>query len=449
MLNKEDNELLTRVGPRTPMGELLRQYWLPVLLSSELSDPDGAPLRTRLLGEALIAFRDSQGRVGLLADHCSHRGASLFYGRNEEGGLRCVYHGWKYDVAGNCMDMPNEPESGSGMPDPYQPGPVGAGHALPFKDKIHHIAYPCAERNGVIWAYMGPRHESPPLPDLEWNMVPEAQARASKTLRECNWMQALEGDIDTSHLGFLHMRLNQGDNPALGHYHTDKHPYLELVPTDYGVRYGARRDMGNGSYYWRVTHFLMPFHTFFPPRGYPWVPGHMWIPIDDRNTMVWSVTCNPEQPVTNQERTRWAAGGDPYQPPTTDALGRWRLVANKRNDYLRDYEVQRTQTFTGIPSITLQDQAVTESMGEIFDRSQEHLGSTDAVIIQVRRRLLEAARALRDHGVTPGGVDNPEWYRVRSASLLLPAEVDWIEGSKEVLRAFSGLPVASALEEGR
>src|SRR5713226_7842461 len=181
MLN-EDNELLARVGAGTPMGKLLRLYWIPALLSSELPPTDCPPVRVRLLGENLIAFRDTQGRVGMLADHCSHRGASLFFGRNEENGLRCVYHGWKYDVQGRCVDMPNEPAESN------------------FRDKIRHLAYPCREQNGAIWIYLGPRSEPPPFPDLEWTQVPEGHYVLGKMLRECNWAQSFEGDIDDVHV---------------------------------------------------------------------------------------------------------------------------------------------------------------------------------------------------------------------------------------------------------
>src|SRR5436305_6303986 len=181
MLTKTDNELLTRVGPGTPMGDTLRQYWLPLLLTEELADNEGNPQRVRVLGENLIAFRDTEGAIGLLAENCPHRGASLFFARNEQCGLRCVYHGWKFDTAGHCVDMPNEPPESN------------------FKDKVQAISYPCVERNGVIWTYMGPLKTPPPLPDLEWNLIPEDRRYISKRYEECNWAQALEGGIDSSH----------------------------------------------------------------------------------------------------------------------------------------------------------------------------------------------------------------------------------------------------------
>jgi nitrite reductase/ring-hydroxylating ferredoxin subunit len=427
---KEDNELLTRVGPGTPMGNLLREYWVPALLSSELPDRDGDPMRLRLLGEDLIVFRDTSGRVGMLGAHCAHRGASLFFGRNEEDGLRCVYHGWKYDVSGQCMDMPSEPPEST------------------FKERIRQRAYPCVEKGGAIWTYMGPRAEPPALPQLEWTMVGDDQRNLTPFLRECNWMQALEGDIDTAHLYFLHARLDpfsdDGDKSGTdGTYHQDTHPRLFLHETDYGVVYGARRDEDPENYYWRITQFMFPFHTYFPPGGFQGVPGHIWVPLDDSNTMVWSLGYNPNEPIPVRDRSRSGAGGA-FLPATSNPLSRRRLAANASNDYMIDREVQRTTTFTGIPSIPLQDQAMTESMGAIVDRTQEHLGSTDQMIMMVRRRLLEAAKALRDHGTIPPCVDDPALYGVRSASLILPREADWHEETKDLLRAFSGFPIAAA-----
>ena len=187
MLSREDNELLCRVGPGTPMGNLLRQYWIPALMSSELPGPDCPPVRVRLLGENLIGFRVTSGKLGLIQNACPHRGASLFFGRNEGEGLRCVYHGWKYDCEGVCVDMSSEPPESS------------------FKSKIRARAYPCLERNDIIWTYMGPRPTPPPLPDIEPNMLPRGEYVIQKALRECNWFQGLEGDIDTGHLSFLHL----------------------------------------------------------------------------------------------------------------------------------------------------------------------------------------------------------------------------------------------------
>src|SRR5437764_8645525 len=192
MTSQSENDFLTRIGPGTPMGALMRQYWLPACLSSEL-EADGAPLRLMLLGEKLIAFRDSAGRIGVLDHRCPHRCASLFFGRNEEGGLRCVYHGWKFGTNGNCVDMPSEPAESN------------------FKEKIHQAAYPCRERNGVVWAFMGSSRPLPDLPSLEWSLLPDERRYISKRVQECNWVQALEGGIDSSHGAFLHSLLKPED----------------------------------------------------------------------------------------------------------------------------------------------------------------------------------------------------------------------------------------------
>jgi phenylpropionate dioxygenase-like ring-hydroxylating dioxygenase large terminal subunit len=437
MLSKEDNELLTRIGPGTPMGNLMRQYWLPFMLSEEVPEADGNPVRVRLLGEDLIAFRDTAGRVGLLGNHCPHRGASLFFGRNEECGLRCVYHGWKYDVTGQCTDMPNEPPESN------------------FKDKIRHTAYPTRELNGILWAYMGPRHEPPPVPELEWAMLPESHRVLRPFVRECNWMQALEGDIDSAHSSFLHSVLSSdliGDQ-GTGLKHTDRAPRFCLMDTDYGVKIGVERRASDEHSYWRITQFLIPIFTMFPPTGEQaeMVPGHVWIPMDDETTLVWSVYWHPLRPVADGvaprpqgRRSQAFDGPEEYLPPTTAPAGRWRWKANARNDYLLDYEAQRTRRFSGIPTIPLQDQAVTESMGPTMDRTSEHLGSTDAAIIRARRRLMEAAVHLRDTGIPPASVDDPALFRVRSASGLLPKDASWLDGTNEWLRAQPGQAVVSA-----
>ena len=433
MLSKEENEILTKVSPGTPMGELMRQYWLPILLSSELASPDCNPIRVRLLGEELIGFRDTSGKVGLLAENCPHRGASLFFGRNEEGGLRCVYHGWKYDVEGRCVDMPNEPPESN------------------FKEKIRHVAYPCREQNGMIWTYMGPRKEPPGFPGLEWAMVPEAQRHITPFVRECNWMQALEGDIDTSHTRFLHSRIDpQESHRDFGHYYREKAPRFEVLDAEYGLLIGAKSRVDDKREYWRISQFVMPIFPMFPPSGRAAVPSHVWIPMDDVTTLVWAVRWNPSRPLADVEGVsghRFSGPGE-YLSPTAEPAGAWRMKANASNDYLIDYEAQRTKRFSGVPTIALQDQAMTCSMGAVSDRTKEHLGTTDAAIIKARRCLINAAKELRDHGVTPPGVDNPELFRVRSASVILRNNTDWVRATADYRKAFSELPILSAGPEG-
>jgi phthalate 4,5-dioxygenase oxygenase subunit len=434
MLSPNENELLTQVGPHTPVGDLIRQYWIPALMSSELPTPDGSPLRVRLLGENLIAFRTTSGNVGLLAHGCPHRGASLFFGRNEAEGLRCVYHGWKFDVGGRCVDMPSEPPDSD------------------FKHKVRARAYPCHERNGIVWAYMGPREAPPPLPDLEPNLLPDVQVEMWTALRECNWVQALEGDIDTAHLALLHLGSVSPDQvtPGTFDYYAvyDRAPRYKVVDTDYGTMYGAYRPAQEDTYYWRIAQFLFPFYTLIPTG----VLGEQilvraWVPVDDHHTMFWGIAVphtrtrsDGRRSSTDAQPFPGTAGRPEFLPNTADWLGRWRLKANASNDYGLDREVQRTQSYTGIDGIHLQDQAITESMRPIVDRTQEHLGTSDAMIIRTRRRLIRAAIDLRA-GMTPPAVDAPELYRQRSGGVILPRSVDWVEATERLRQAVVCQPV--------
>jgi nitrite reductase/ring-hydroxylating ferredoxin subunit len=441
MLSREDNELLCKVGSGTPTGALLRQYWIPALMSSELPERDGAPVRVRLLGENLIAFRVTSGKIGLIQNHCPHRGASLFFGRNEEEGLRCVYHGWKYSCEGHCVDMPNEPEESN------------------FKSKIHATAYPCVERNDIVWTYMGPRQTPPPLPDIEPNMLPQGEYQVQKVLRECNWFQGLEGDIDTSHLGFLHLGAVKPEQTKPGTFDyynvADRAPKYEVVDTEFGTSYGAYRPAEADTYYWRIAHFLFPFFTMIPTGilGMQ-VLVRAWVPVDDNHIMFWSIAA-PRSRVGNGAAggaSGLSAGGRPvaaagsrsggfeFLPDSPDWTGKFRLTQNKDNDYLIDREAQRTTSYTGIAGIHQQDQAVTESMGPIYDRTQEHLGTSDAMVIRTRRRVINAARALRDSATTPPGVDDPAVYRYRSGGVILPRAADWLEATKGLRRAFAEAP---------
>ena len=309
MLNAEDNKLLTDISPGSPMGTLMRQYWMPVMLSEELPEADGNPVRLTVLCEDLVIFRDTGGRVGLFSEYCPHRRASLYYGRNEEGGLRCLYHGWKFDVTGQCLDMPNEPPESN------------------FKNKLRQVAYPCREAAGMIWAYMGPRETPPPLPEFEWMSMPAEQRQISPFLRECNWMQALEGDIDTTHSGFLHSQLERGAS-AVNTWRREHPPRIEVVQTPAGTMYGGRYGEiepddpdGNATTYWRISQFMFPFHTLFPARPDGLVPGHIWVPLDNGNTMVYAMGWNPVRPM--EERRRLAREDAPARRrvPAADLRG--------------------------------------------------------------------------------------------------------------------------------
>jgi phthalate 4,5-dioxygenase oxygenase subunit len=430
MLSKEDNELLCRVGPGTPMGELIRQYWMPFLPSDQLPAPDCPPKRVRLLGENLVAFRDSDGRVGLIQENCPHRGASLFFGRNEECGLRCPYHGWKYDVAGRCVDMPNEPEESN------------------FKEKIRARAYPCNDVNGVIWTYMGPRETPPAFPRFEVNTLPADHVnRPRMMLEECNWVQALEGDIDSSHIDFVHGRLHK-DSTARGTYHKDKRPRLEVLPTSYGACYSARRhwDEDDSLYWHRITQVILPFYTMIAASNPNTVECRAWVPLDDDHTLQFMMSGRLDRPVTEEERDAAAKLFNPwggYVEETSDPFTRYYTKANLHNDYLLDYEMQKNELVIGIPFLgNLQDRAMTETMGTIYDRTQEHLGTTDAMVIFVRRQLINAARALREQGVLPPNVEDPNLCRVRPASVLLPEHESWIEATEAARSSDAGAPIS-------
>ena len=434
MLPADDNELLARVGPGTPMGHLQRHYWQPVLLSSELAKPDGPALRMRVLGEDLVAFRDTSGRVGLLAANCSHRGAPLCYGRNEENGLRCVYHGWKYDIHGHCVDMPNEPPESN------------------FKDKVQHPAYPCTERGGVIWAYLGPYSPPPPLPGLEWIDLPADQRFMAKRLQYCNWVQALEGEIDQSHVSFVHRRLDGQSNANAtrkvdGYRQADTHPRFEVLDTDYGVVIGAGRQAEANSSYWRITQFLMPFWTMTGPYGEnPIRHNRAWLPIDDQTTMLFSVTFHPLRPLTQEEVDRMRAGSGAgyvgeanFLSASNEPGGAWRPTARRQNDYFWSQELQQTSFFSGFPEFWAQDAAMQEGMGPIYDRTREHLGTSDLGVIRVRQRVLQAAKALRDRGETPPAALQPELYGVRGAAVLLPNGEPWFEATDQQRRVRAGV----------
>ena len=431
MLSREQNELITRVGPGTPMGAVLRAYWLPALLSEEVQ-ADGDPLRVRLLGEDLIAFRDTGGHVGLVGNHCPHRGASLFFGRNEENGLRCVYHGWKFDVTGRCVDMPNEPADSN------------------FKDKIQHAAYPAVERNGMVWTYLGDSADPPALPELEWNAVPDTHRYVTKRVQDCNWTQATEGGIDPSHSGFLHAPLHVDLSTASPRerYRLDRRPSFSLLDTPYGLRIGARRTADERHHFWSVTHFLMPFYNAFSGGGgqesQPSVGGFAWVPMDDYTTMAWCFSWNALRPLVDDEQgdnARVRAGvhlpPSARLPATTAAGGAWRPLANKSNEYLLDRQVQRTRRFFGVPGISGQDAAIQESMGAIADRSIEHLGSSDTAVIRVRRLWLQAIQDSQN-GLAPLGVDRPESYRVRAAGFVIDKDQDWTTAADDWITAQPG-----------
>ena len=428
MLSERDNQLLTRIGPGTMMGNLFRQYWLPAMRSDELPSPDCPPLRVKLLGEELIAYRTTSGAIGLIQNACPHRGASLFFGRNEEEGLRCVYHGWKFDVTGFCVDMPSEPAESN------------------FRTKVRAKAYRCVERNGIIWAYMGDREVAPPLPELEANMLPADQVSISVLHRANNWMQGWEGEMDTVHAAFLHggaTRPEDTEPGSLRFYEAKTRAgKFSVRDTDYGTAYSMYRPAEADTLYHRIGHMLFPCFAMVPPMPLGGPPTFIaYVPMDDAHTLEWNVFGRPpgaggpmpgRGDVVGGRRTN--PGGDrDYLPNGTGWFDRFNLSQNFENDFLIDREAQRTwQSYTGITGIRQQDMAMTESMGVVMDRSKEHLGTTDQLIIRTRRRLLACAQALQDAGAVPPGVDQPEVYHQRSGGIVLPRSADWWEATREV-----------------
>ncbi len=426
MLTKARNDLLTQTGPGTPMGDLFRCYWHPALLAEELPEPDCPPVRVQLLSERLIAFRDTQNRLGLIDEFCAHRGVSLWFGRNEENGLRCSYHGWKYDVFGVCVDVPSEE-------DPR------------FRDQIKQKAYSLVEKGGIFWAYMGDPDRKPPLPEYEFcNVGPEHQF-ISKRLQECNWLQAMEGGIDSSHVSFLHSHNLEVDalfKGAEGNKYNmaDLRPVFEVVDNPGGLLIGARRNAEDDQYYWRITQWLMPAFTMIPPRADHPVHGHFWVPIDDEHCWAWSFDYKVTRTLTSDERAAMESGDGihcEYIP------GTYIPRANKSNDYLMDREAQKAGiTYSGVRGFALQDASLQESMGPICDRSRENLAPTDRGIMLARRKMFEALKALQEEGKLPPGVD-PETHKVRSASVLLPRDQAYQEAAQEHLRAVPGRAHAS------
>ena len=407
MLSQEQNELLTRVGPGTPMGDVLRRYWIPALLDWELPAPDCAPVRMRLMGEDLIAFRDTSGRIGVLDEYCPHRLTSLWLGRNEENGLRCVYHGWKFDVTGQCVDQMNEPEQ--------------------FASKIKTLSYPAVERGGVVWVYMGPEDKQPPLPNFAWTQVGEDHRVVTKVVEECNWLQALEGGIDTSHAPIMHRMLRKESSqpgiPMTDAFVQGSAPVLEVDVTDYGYRYFGIRQLGADEQYARGYHFVMPWTQLRPAgRGVKdQTHGHHWVPIDDHNCLVWNWYYNDEVALSKGEAGPEETGN--MLGTDVDVEGGFRAVRNRSNNWMIDRQAQKTDTFTGIVGINTQDRAVQEMMGPIVDRSREHLGPADKAIIVARKLLADAVRTVEDGG-DPLGV-SPTYYGLRAAEGVLPADASW------------------------
>ena len=408
MLSLEDNTLIGQVGPGTPMGELLRRFWIPILEASKVVGVASDPVEVEVLGEKLIAFRDGAGRYALFENFCPHRGTPLYYGRNEGDGLRCIYHGWKFDASGRCIEMPSEPAKSN------------------FKDKVRVRAYELREMAGILWAYMGPPEVRPELPHIEWAGVAASQRNVVSYNHECNWIQSLEGDMDSSHVGILHRgALSRGtastarDNELLLY---DTSPRWVVEMTDYGMMLAAQRSTKDAAAdYWRVNQWLMPYITMIPTdlqlrRAH----SHMWVPVDDVRTQVWCIIWSPTEDLPQEERDAVLHGAMPHISTRDEVTGR--LRGTSENHYFQDrYRQRYTDLLSGIVGVREQDAAVVEGMGALADRTREHLGTSDIPIITMRRRLLRDARAL-EQGIEPVAASNGEHFGVRSWSALLDSD---------------------------
>lgn len=415
MLSIEDNELLTRTGPGTAMGDLFRRFWVPVALSKEVGPTEKGPTKVTVLGEKLIAFRNEDDTVGLVDARCPHRLANLYWGRNEGDGLRCVYHGWKFDKEGNCLDQPAESEETC------------------FKQHVKLKAYPTHEVGGAIWAYMGPADKKPPFPEFEFTLVPSDHVYASKRLQLCNWLQNLEGELDTAHVQQLHQHeVVPGSMVALA-------PRYEIKDTGFGMLMIAKREGKDGTPHagkinWRMTPYIMPSGTLIPQA--PDRPQHLTfaVPIDDVTMMGYTVSWRADRPITGEDMRRF----------TEDDILHLRVdpetflpVANIHNDYLIDRKSQATETMTGIPGLRLQDVAVQEDQdGPIAPRHLEKLGSTDLAIVMMRRKLLTTVKGLQS-GQEPPQPSDSESFKCRSVFAEVSSDLTWQDVFKSVQPAGS------------
>lgn len=396
MLTREENELLCRVGPDAPMGKMFRRYWIPAALTSELR-AGGAPRRARLLGEDFVAFRDSAGVVGVLDELCPHRGASLVLARNEECGLRCIYHGWKIAVDGRVLESPAEPDE----------------HG--FKDRVRARAHPVYEAGGIVWTYLGPPGTEPPKMTFDWMSLPAGHRMIQKAREECNWAQCLEGVIDSAHSGFLHSNVIKpvpGENSIIPEDQgntrrpsDDLAPRMEAENTAYGFHYAAIRkpliDPESRDYV-RVTLFIAPFIALFPgPLG--WTSMQMFVPMDDEHTMFHFIQARHDKPIDQLTRERRAARSGMVLGVDVDPLD-YRKIRTRDNNWLQDRTEMEAGSFSGIHGVNNEDIAMQESMGPIFDRRREHLGTSDVAVIRMRRIMLDGVRRFIDEGAPPVGL---------------------------------------------
>ncbi|HIC35241.1 MAG TPA: ring-hydroxylating oxygenase subunit alpha, partial [Gammaproteobacteria bacterium] len=423
MLTAAENKTLTETGFETPMGEVFRCYWTPALLSRELPTPNSGPVRLKLLGEDFIAFRDSNGEIGIVDARCPHRNANLFFGRNENCGLRCVYHGWKFDVHGNCVDIPN----------------ASTEVASRLKPNAGIRALQVREWGDVIWAFLGDG-EAPELPQFEFAKVPSSHRFVSKKFQQCNWAQACEGGLDTAHFSFLHAGINGGEKVGLHHVGKSKEeieghneptrlarfrwmiedgePRFTVLEHAAGMLLCAARTADNDDVYYRMTQFLMPNHSL-APGNFPEDNnlGNTWVPIDDTSCWIFCYCWNPDRPLTEGECRQLASGSGIF----AEVDDHYIPIRQRENDYLVDRDAQRTESYTGIRGISEQDAAIADSQGPIADRTKEMLVQTDLGVVRFRQTMFDATASVAS-GADPLGVDRPDAYFVRSGDSVASPE---------------------------
>ena len=431
MLSAEENQCLTETGSSTPMGKLFRRYWHPLLLSREL-EVDSAPKRVEIMGEHFLAFRDSNGRVGVVEPRCSHRGADLFFGRNEECGLRCAYHGWKFDVAGNCVDLPT-----SSLEIAERTKPKAGIRALKVK-----------EYGDLIWGYFGDG-EPPPLPKFEFAELPASQRFVSKKFQQCNWAQAVEGGLDTAHFSYLHAAMADGkktsllgkmglnEPPAIARFRwlvEDGAPDFTVLKHDAGLVLGASRRADNDQLYWRITQFMAPNHSL-APNSFPgdMSQGNTWLPVNDYSCWIFCFAYHLERDLTDQERESYASGSGIFAEVDENYVP----LRNRENEYLIDRGQQKRTNFTGIQGISEQDAAIADSQGFIADRTKELLGQTDLGIVRFRQMMLETCDEI-EKGSIPHGVQSPDAYHVRSGDAMSETGADFRQVLEDRFGPYAG-----------
>ena len=415
MLTREDNQRLTQTGPNTDMGLLFRRYWQPALLSRELVAA-GPPRRVRILGEDFIAFRDGAGKVGVVSPRCPHRGADLYFGRNEDCGLRCAYHGWQFDVQGECIDVPT----------------AGEEQAEKIKSRAKIASLTVREQGSVVWVFFGEPDSD--APTFDYMTLPKEHYFVSKKLQQCNWAQAVEGGIDTAHFSYLHANITDGERtgllpseginepPESGRYRwmiEDSAPKFTVLEHDAGMLLCAARKADNGELYWRLTQFMMPNHSMAPNSfSGDNHSGNSWVPIDDESCWIYCYSYNPERPLTARERKQYAAGFGIFAEVDEDYVP----IRRRENEYLLDRDLQQHGNFTGIVGISEQDAAIADSQGLIASRSQELLGQTDLGIVRFRQQMF---RALDDMAVNvaPRGSASGQAFCVRSGDAMSATDV--------------------------